>query len=84
MTLMESPSRLVMAGSYESYEPAITKRIGDSRGVMTKPSVTQAFLRFDLDLWLYLGTGLLVFTRFWNVIYIKYFPVDTDIPVLDY
>jgi hypothetical protein len=53
---------------------AITKRIGDSRGVMTKPSVTQAFLGLDLDLWLYLGTGLLVFTRFWNVIYIKYFP----------
>jgi len=29
-----------MAGSYDSYEPAITKQIGDSRGVMTN----QAFL----------------------------------------
>ena len=62
----------------------MTKRIVGSRGVMTKPSVTQAFLGFDLDLWLYLGTGLLIFTRFWNVIYIKYFPVDTVLPVLDY
>ena len=44
---------------------------------MTRPSVSEAFLGFDLDLWLYLGTGLLVFTRFWNVIYIKFFPVDT-------
>ena len=49
-----------------------------------QPGVSQAFLGFDLDLWLYLGTGLLVFTRFWNVIYIKYFPVDTGIPVLYY
>ena len=41
MTLMESPVRLVMAGSYGSYEPAITERTGDSMSVMTN----QAFLK---------------------------------------
>ena len=43
MTPRESPSRLVMAGSYDPHEPSITKRLGESRGVMTKPSVSQAF-----------------------------------------
>ena len=42
MTTRESPIRLVMAGSYESYEPAITKRIGDSRGVMTNQALLGA------------------------------------------
>jgi hypothetical protein len=39
MTIMESPLRSVMAGSYEAYEPAITKRRGDSRGVMTNQAL---------------------------------------------
>jgi hypothetical protein len=64
MTLMEAPLRSVMAGSYESYEPAITERRGDSMRVMTNQAFLGAFLGFDLDLWLYLGTGLLAFTRF--------------------
>ena len=41
MTLMESPVRLVMAGSWHPHEPAITKRTGDSMSVMTN----QAFLK---------------------------------------
>jgi len=41
MTLIESPSRLVMAGSCDPHEPAITKRLGDSMSVMTN----QAFLK---------------------------------------
>ena len=43
MTPRESPVRLVMAGSCDPHEPAITKRIGDSMRVMTKSSVPQAF-----------------------------------------
>ena len=48
---------MVMGGSYGPYEPPITIWIGDSRGLMTRTSVSEAFLWFDLDLWLYLGAG---------------------------
>ena len=50
MTVMESPFRTIMAGLYDPYEPAITQRPGDSRGLMTKSSVTWSQKRF----WSYL------------------------------
>ena len=43
MTLIESPVRLVMGASCDPDEPPITKALGDSRGVMTKPFLPQAF-----------------------------------------
>ena len=46
MSPQESPFRMVMAGSYGSYEPVITIRNGDSCGLMTKSSVSEAKKRF--------------------------------------
>ena len=42
MSPRESPVRMVMAGSYDPYELAITIRTGDSRGLVTKSSVSEA------------------------------------------
>ena len=57
MNPRESPIHMVMGGSYGSYEPPITIWRGDSRGLMTISSISEAFLGFDLDLWLYLGAS---------------------------
>ena len=47
MTLMESPVRSVMAGSYNPYEPAKTKRTGDSMSVMTNHAFLGARNAFE-------------------------------------